>query len=403
MYTDIAHALLKEETVTNNRPVFHRKSKTETVCSLRTCFVMTVTIVCVILFLLQFMDQDQLINPFIFHTQKRRVKFSPVILSWTKFFGSSLSHFMNDSMKNCPVQCVLTDDRSKLQSAGAVLFHIRDLRPNDLPINRSQNQLFTFFLLESPHHTGGALSSMPKDYFNITLTYRLDSDAVFSYGKIKLITNTTAANEKWEWEQVEDIVGNKTKSVLQFVSNCETPSRREKYVKELRKHIQFTQYGYCGNGTCRGLCEITAIAEHRFYLAFENSVCRDYVTEKFFSRIARLMIPIVLQKSNYNNIVPEGSYIAAVDFESPKHLADYLHYLENNKTAFLRYFEWTRKYEKNIDAVGTCELCKLLHKGVEVPKIIPNIWTWWKNDAHCIPSYGSQIIENHGLKKTRTC
>lgn len=34
--------------------------------------------------------------------------------------------------------------------------------------------------------------------------------------------------------------------------------------------------------------------DYMFYLAFENSICADYVTEKFFNAMKRDVIPIVL-------------------------------------------------------------------------------------------------------------
>ncbi|VDK35531.1 unnamed protein product [Gongylonema pulchrum] len=71
-------------------------------------------------------------------------------------------------------------------------------------------------------------------------------------------------------------------------------------------------------------------------MSFENSICRDYITEKLFKRMERLLVPVVLKKSLYNDILPEGSFIAADDFKSPRELAVYLDYLENNRTAYLR-------------------------------------------------------------------
>lgn len=77
-------------------------------------------------------------------------------------------------------------------------------------------------------------------------------------------------------------------------------------------------------------------AKHRFYLAFENTICNEYVTEKAFKRLDQLLVPIVLKGSLYKNILPENSYIAADDFDSPEDLAKYLKYLESNATAYLR-------------------------------------------------------------------
>jgi len=64
--------------------------------------------------------------------------------------------------------------------------------------------------------------------------------------------------------------------------------------------------------------------EHFFYLAFENSVCQNYVTEKFWN-IKRLIVPIVLSRKIFANLcIPEGAFIAADDFGSIKELTEYL-------------------------------------------------------------------------------
>lgn len=176
------------------------------------------------------------------------------------------------------------------------------------------------------------------------------------------------------------MVKQKTKSVLQFVSNCNASSGRDLYTKELAQYISVSLYGSCGEKICFGHCEKLAVgksykilvvkldskrpiwlikfsmicifyfnfnifylndiqyisAKHRFYLAFENSICKDYVTEKAFYRLDQLLVPIVLKGSLYKNILPENSYIAADDFDSPEDLAKYLKYLESNATAYLR-------------------------------------------------------------------
>lgn len=52
--------------------------------------------------------------------------------------------------------------------------------------------------------------------------------------------------------------------------------------------------------------------------------------------MAQLLIPIVLKKSIYRHFLPDGSYIAADDFSSPKALADYLSIVEKNITEYMK-------------------------------------------------------------------
>merc|ERR1711894_870320 len=66
------------------------------------------------------------------------------------------------------------------------------------------------------------------------------------------------------------------------------------------------------------------IQEYKFYLAFENSICRDYVTEKFFQRMKQGIVPVVFGGADYSSIAPTHSYIDVKDFDTPKDLADYL-------------------------------------------------------------------------------
>ncbi|KAG9509164.1 Glycoprotein 3-alpha-L-fucosyltransferase A, partial [Fragariocoptes setiger] len=87
--------------------------------------------------------------------------------------------------------------------------------------------------------------------------------------------------------------------------------------------------------------------EYKFYLAFENSNCRDYITEKLFLNAFRrddpqhLVIPIVMggkSRDDYKRIAPSGSYIHVDDFRSPRELAEYLHQIDHNDTLFMSYF-----------------------------------------------------------------
>ena len=113
--------------------------------------------------------------------------------------------------------------------------------------------------------------------------------------------------------------------------------------------------------------DIPFTTDYRFYLSFENSVCPDYVTEKFYQALDHLMVPIVLRNADYVDIAPPGSYIAADQFKSPKHLAAYLHFLANNSNEYLKYFDYTKTSKvvwnwKQMVEEGICRLCRLLQE-----------------------------------------
>ena len=63
---------------------------------------------------------------------------------------------------------------------------------------------------------------------------------------------------------------------------------------------------------------------YKFYLAFEDALCKDYATERFFSVYAPLdMVPVVLgnKETNYSALAPPHSFIDASKFGSPAELA----------------------------------------------------------------------------------
>lgn len=70
-----------------------------------------------------------------------------------------------------------------------------------------------------------------------------------------------------------------------FVSNCYARNGRQNYAQELKKHLQVDVYGSCGNLRCprfSGPCSDMLKKKYFFYLAFENSNCKDYITEKVY-------------------------------------------------------------------------------------------------------------------------
>ena len=87
-------------------------------------------------------------------------------------------------------------------------------------------------------------------FFNLTMTYRQESDVPYGYGHITRIkdhpTDEVELNafiEKFGQENLQ-LRGNKSKSVAWFVSNCFSMSGREDYVNELKKYMQVIFSGF---------------------------------------------------------------------------------------------------------------------------------------------------------------
>ena len=119
------------------------------------------------------------------------------------------------------------------------------------------------------------------------------------------------------------------------------------------------------------------------FFSFENSNCDDYDTEKFFKVLNRDVVPIVLGGANYSEIAPEKSYINAAGFESPKELADYLKYLDQNNTAYAEYFEWKSYFNIAGYTAVFCQICEALNDPQRPAKTYPDLEQSWLKDSHC--------------------
>ena len=103
--------------------------------------------------------------------------------------------------------------------------------------------------------------------------------------------------------------------------------------------------------------------EYKFYLAFENSNCRDYITEKFYvNGLKNDILPVVMgaRKEDYVRSAPQKSFIHVDDFDSPEDLAKYLQELDRNDDLYNEYFQWKGTGEM-INTKFFCRLCSMLH------------------------------------------
>lgn len=311
----------------------------------------------------------------------------PRILLWTSFYGTwigSLNNSRTGEMltARCSRSCILTNDRSRLESSDAVVFHIRDIDMTSLPQRRSPFQKWVFWSMEPPPYSVFAGFKYMMNMFNWTMTYRFDSDIPVQYGKLERKEDVAPKkNHSALW---------KSKSVMAvwMVSHCDTDGRREAYVKELKKYLKVDVYGLCGDHKCsrsRGAsCYSDFERKYFFMLAFENSICRDYITEKFFTALRYDMVPVVFGGANYTRVAPPRSFIDALSFKSPKHLAEHLTSVAKNVSAYKSYFDWKSRYKILSWSEEFCTLCSKLHgKDFREQTTYDDMRVWWEQEGRC--------------------
>jgi len=333
-----------------------------------------------------------------------------IILYWTQYYH--FPDFGNVGLGGkpfgtCDPGCMATTDRNLLNQSDAIIFHFRTINVSDMPPPawRRPNQHFIFFEVESPVHTYLPALRWPllKSYFNRTMTYRRDSDVVYleTHGRVKCINSLTSCLDfplafKSNIQNVDDPTDHfpinltlKNRTAAWFVSNCHSDgvggSRREFLVRNISQFIPVDIYGGCAteeSKKCpyRPACNPMLSQYYRFYFCFENSLCPDYVTEKCYRPLAFDMVPVVYGGSDYSLYFPAGSYINAMDFDSPESLANYLKKLMTDDELYLTYFRWRRKYFVDLAPKDSwCQLCQMLRDSET--KTYADIGAWWSGES----------------------
>ena len=177
---------------------------------------------------------------------------------------------------------------------------------------------------------------------NWTATYRRDSTLAAPYGWWKPSSDDV---EDVEDVDVADYVGVREARIAWFVSNCNANNKRLEYARSLSKYYPVDIFGKCGELKCsRGKqseCWGMVAKKYKYYLAFENSNCLDYITEKFWEALRHKVLPIVMgaRDEDYQAVAPDNSYLHVDNFDSPQTLAEHLKQLDNNPLQYNRHFQ----------------------------------------------------------------
>ncbi|XP_008571286.1 PREDICTED: alpha-(1,3)-fucosyltransferase 5-like [Galeopterus variegatus] len=297
-----------------------------------------------------------------------------LILLWTWPFNKPVALSRCSEMQPGSADCQLTANRSMYPQADAVIVHHWDIssRPQSQlpPSPRPPGQRWVWFSLESPSNCR-QLKAL-DGYFNLTMSYRRDSDIFTPYGWL----------ETWPGQPADGQVNlsAKTKLVAWVVSNWKADSARVQYYQMLKTHLKVDVYGKAHMPLARKTM-MEQLAQYKFYLAFENSLHPDYITEKLWKNALQAWaVPVVMgpSRSGYEQFLPPDAFIHVEDFQSPKHLAEYLQLLDKDHARYLSYFRWRETLRpRTISwALAFCKACWKLQQESRY-QTVPSIAAWF--------------------------
>ena len=223
-----------------------------------------------------------------------------LILAYTNFF--IFEKWIKEDADECSLgqrkQCVLdkfevTYDIERFMESDLVLFHARNMPMlfylYFLSRTRPSFQRWVYVSWESPDATPDPepLNSL----FNLTWTYRSDADLWCPYGSYERLSPRDAKNYVKKTALTADFAKGKSKLVAWLVSNCESSLMRTSVVNELRNYIEVDVFGNCStefgqDRSCSNAVE--CLKDYKFYLSFENALCEDYITEKYWGRLGKI-------------------------------------------------------------------------------------------------------------------
>lgn len=249
------------------------------------------------------------------------------IFLWTNPKHTPFTYFKTGTQYFTEKQCIFKNCfisniyHSNVTNYDAILFNAMTLKMkpfHKLPKKRAGYQ--KFILVSTKSSTAYPIIDRYNNFFNWTWTYKLDSDINFAYIAIRDRHDKVTIGPKKEmyWmnenkmkktcKNIKNKLMNKCKAAAWIVSNCDTVSQQESYITKLRKELHKYKhvldiFGPCGNKKCSHNriqnCFKLLESKYYFYLAFEDSIADDYVTNQLLTALYHYTVPVVFGGANY--------------------------------------------------------------------------------------------------------
>uniref|UniRef100_A0A5K3F9M4 Fucosyltransferase n=1 Tax=Mesocestoides corti TaxID=53468 RepID=A0A5K3F9M4_MESCO len=227
-------------------------------------------------------DQMQWISDYATNQSELSTGKAPVI-----YYDRKLLYHPTDPA-GCRYKCVFNHDKERL-GKGDVVVYSGTFSPEEARKLKQRGVLIVFESGESPWHMPSLDTSQLSqiDMFN---TYMAASPIPYMYPHF--VRNTKPKLKFTNDEKAAMLTRNKTyllpyyhrqrtKLITWVVSNHRPQNNRNEYAKAIAKFIPVDIYGRGGRQFPPGRDLFQWLSEnYKFYLAFENSNCRNYITEK---------------------------------------------------------------------------------------------------------------------------
>ena len=307
----------------------------------------------------------------------------------TNYLMSCPPTYVGANTSNLTVTCSFTRDMSLFKVSDAVVFHTRDYVKSALKklshLQRPANQRWVMLAAESPLNVPYKGLWYLDSYgpINWTATYMKNSDVPSPYYYV------VPGVYHGGFDPTRNYLAGRTGMAAILLSNCWAPGRM-KWIMKIKQYIDVQVYGLCSFNFCWGSC-MSKLKKYKFYLSFEHSYCRDYITEKIiYNAFENNVIPVVIADVNFadTSVIPPGSVISALDFSSVKALTDYMKAVGSNSTLYNEYFKWHSHYtafKYSDDSMQfLCPLCRhIATNHDQSTKTYRSVHDWYSTEKLC--------------------
>ena len=121
----------------------------------------------------------------------------PIILEWNPY----VRKIINYETFQCAKKCIFTRDKRLEPNATVITYYVGSMDLTVYPqINSQKMNVFVNF---EPPTLAPLLVPLPSDFFNYTVTYRVDSDVVMPYGCFTPVSENDP--DKWDAKEVRKL------------------------------------------------------------------------------------------------------------------------------------------------------------------------------------------------------